>query len=169
MSIFEKYCYARVHLNCTGFTLVPLPKLRVGEVYLLNSVKVNSTHAVATHHPLKLHFCIYRGAYTHLGKFQRTRGLAIECPAKPTDSGLRALRVICNGRDPARFLNLPTRQPSERFKLSRYAKGRVEGDCSNRQSSILKRNRSSRDTERCDMEPQSLSIQHTNSQLGQVP
>ena len=97
------YLDAVLHMKCMGGGVKPHLTLHNKEMtsdgphhLMFNGVRVHSSHAMATHSGLALHFCTFCGAYGSL----RSYNLGLPCPPIPTKAGREVLRLIGLGIQP---------------------------------------------------------------------
>lgn len=146
------YLEAVLHMRCsgtkfTGLELVQPPKMDEG-IFLFHRLRVHSSHRMATHFGLQIHFCTRCGFYGQpAGKVV---GLRDPC-SPPTRAGIQALRNILKGNWPTgignkqcrklqqdghsvlssgRCSKVLTREPSEVPLISLELKGNIAQPCS---------------------------------------
>ena len=103
MSRNSAFLEAVLELNCVtsntsvSYQLVNLPR-EEDDIFLFHRLKVHSSHKVATHFGLKIHFCVRCGCYGQPSG--KSIGLAKSCVA-PSRQGKQALNNIFKGKWPA--------------------------------------------------------------------
>ncbi len=83
--------------NSVSYQLVNLPR-EDDDIFMFHRLKVHSSHKVATHFGLQVHFCTRCGCYGQPSG--KSVGLARNCVA-PTRQGRQALNNILKGKWPA--------------------------------------------------------------------
>ena len=83
--------------NSVSYQLVNLPR-EDDDIFMFHRLKVHSSHTVATHFGLQVHFCTRCGCYVQPSG--KSVGLARQCVA-PTGQGRQALNNILRGKWPA--------------------------------------------------------------------